>query len=81
MAQWGDGVYCRIRETGVLLYFASDRKADFETVSILLSRPEYQGRILFCAQGKPYLHYKPKDKDRGRTATDAINILNILIKS
>jgi transcription-repair coupling factor (superfamily II helicase) len=70
-----------IRETGVLLYFASDRKADFETVSILLSRPEYQGRILFCAQGKPYLHYKPKDKDRGRTATDAINILNILIKS
>lgn len=69
-----------IKETGVLLYFASDRKADFETVSILLGRPEYQGRILFCAQGKPYLHYKPRDKDRGRTASDAIDILNLLIK-
>ena len=68
-----------IRDTGVLLYFASDRKADFETVSILLGIPEYQGRILFCAQGKPYLHYKPKDKDRSRTAQDAIDILNILI--
>ena len=68
-----------IRDTGVLLYFASDRKADFETVSILLGRPEYQGRILFCAQGKPYLHYKPRDKDRSRTASDAIDILNILI--
>lgn len=68
-----------IKDTGVLLYFASDRKADFETVSILLGRPEYQGRILFCAQGKPYLHYKPRDKDRSRTASDAIDILNILI--
>ena len=68
-----------IKETGVLLYFASDRKADFETVSILLGRPEYQGRILFCAQGKPYLHYKPRDKNRARTASDAIDILNILI--
>lgn len=68
-----------IRDTGVLLYFASDRKADFETVSILLGVPEYQGRILFCAQGKPYLHYKPRDKDRSRTAQDAIDILNILI--
>lgn len=68
-----------IRDTGVLLYFASDRKADFETVSILLGRPEYQGRILFCAQGKPYLHYKPRDKNKARTASDAIDILNILI--
>ncbi len=68
-----------IRDTGVLLYFASDRKADFETVSILLGVPEYQGRIMFCAQGKPYLHYKPRDKDRSRTAADAIDILNILI--
>ena len=68
-----------IKDTGVLLYFASDRKADFETVSILLGVPEYQGRIMFCAQGKPYLHYKPRDKDRSRTAADAINILNILI--
>ncbi|MBR1797545.1 MAG: transcription-repair coupling factor [Clostridiales bacterium] len=68
-----------LRDTGVLLYFASDRKADFETVSLLLGIPEYQGRILFCAQGKPYLHYKPKDKNKARTASDAIDILNILI--
>lgn len=68
-----------IRDTGVLLYFASDRKADFETVSILLGCPEYQGRILFCAQGKPYLHYRPRDNNKTRTASDAINILNILI--
>ncbi len=68
-----------IRDTGVLLYFASDRKADFETVSVLLGVPEYQGRILFCAQGKPYLHYKPRDKDRSRTSAETIDILNIMI--
>jgi transcription-repair coupling factor (superfamily II helicase) len=69
-----------IRDTGVLLYFANDRKADFEQVSVLFGKPEYQGRILFCAQGKPYLHYKPRDNNRARTAQDAVDILNLLIK-
>lgn len=69
-----------IKDTGVLLYFASDRKADFETVSILLGRPEYAGRIMFCAQGKPYLHYKPRDKNHEKTAQEAIDILDILVK-
>ena len=68
-----------IKQTGVLLYFASDRKADFESVSMLFAHQEYQGRILFCAQGKPYLHIKPASGGRIAEAKEATDILNILI--
>lgn len=68
-----------IKDTGILLYFASDRKADFETVSVLLSCPQYAGRIMFCAQGKPYLHYKPRGNNHEKTAREAIDILEILV--
>ncbi len=69
------------KEAGVLLYFAGDRKMDFDAVGKLLGVPDFAGRILMCAQGKPYLHYKPKTKSHLSTVDEVTAILDILIEA
>lgn len=67
------------KEAGVLLYFAMDRKMNMEAVGRLLGTPDFAGRILMCAQGKPYLHYKPRGGRHDKTVGEVIALLKVLI--
>ena len=69
------------KDAGVLMYFASDRKMNMPAVAALIGTPEYAGRILVCAQGKPYLHYKPRTNRHDKTVDESINLLKILIEN
>ena len=67
------------KDAGILLYFANDRKMDFNAVGTLIGTPEYAGRILMCAQGKPYLHYKPRSRSHDKTVSEVVELLRILL--
>ena len=69
------------KDAGVLMYFAGDRKMNMPAVAALIGTPEYAGRILVCAQGKPYLHYKPRTNRHDKTVDESINLLKILIEN
>ena len=69
------------KEAGVLLYFAGDRKIDMKAVGALVGTPEYAGRILISATGKPYMHYKPRSNRHDRTVTEVKELLQILIEN
>ncbi|SEW35848.1 transcription-repair coupling factor [Ruminococcaceae bacterium KH2T8] len=69
------------KDAGVLLYFASDRKMNMKSVTALIGTPEFAGRILMCAQGKPYLHYKPRTNRHDKTVEESIKMLDILIEN
>ncbi|MCQ2532038.1 MAG: transcription-repair coupling factor [Saccharofermentans sp.] len=67
------------KDAAVLLYFAPDRKLDKEAIGRVVGTVEYAGHILFCAQGKPYLHYKPRTKYHHRTVSEIITMLEIIL--
>ena len=67
------------KEAGVLLYFAGDRKIDMKAVGALVGTPEYAGRILISATGKPYMHYKPRSNRHDKTVEEVKDMLRILI--
>lgn len=48
-----------IKEDKVLFYYSSEKKIDMKAISVLLSSPEFDGKILLNAGGKPYLHFMP----------------------
>lgn len=66
------------KDAGVLLYFAGDRKLDMPALSVLVGTPEFAGRVLVNAQGKPYLHYKPVTKRHDKTVEEVTTLLGIL---
>lgn len=67
------------RDAAVLLYFAPDRKIDREAIGRVVGTVEYAGHILLCAQGKPYLHYKPRTRYHHNTVAEVIEMLEIII--
>ncbi|MBQ4270757.1 MAG: transcription-repair coupling factor [Clostridiales bacterium] len=69
------------KETGILLYFAGDRKLDMPALSRLVGDPDFAGRIMMNAQGKPYLHYKPRSNRHDMTVEEVTKLLTILIEN
>ncbi|MBQ1894748.1 MAG: hypothetical protein II167_03550, partial [Clostridiales bacterium] len=58
---------------------AGDRKIDMKAVGALVGTPEYAGRILISATGKPYMHYKPRSNRHDKTVEEVKDMLRILI--
>ena len=69
----------KFNEAAVLLYFAPDRKLDREAIGRVVGTVEYAGHVLFCAQGQPYLHYKPRTRHHNRTVREVIEMLEIIL--
>ncbi|MBO4637101.1 MAG: transcription-repair coupling factor [Clostridiales bacterium] len=69
------------RDAGVLLYFANDRKMDQEAVGRLLKTPRFAGKIMICAQGKPYIHYKPTSLSHEKTVGEVTDLFDVLLNT
>ncbi|MCR5805060.1 MAG: transcription-repair coupling factor [Clostridia bacterium] len=68
-----------VKEDKVLFYYSSDKKIDMKAISVLLSTPEFDGKILLNAGGKPYLHFMPigiKSKDVLPKCRELLTILS-----
>ena len=68
------------RDAGVLIYFAGDRKMDQEAVGRLIKTPAFYGKVLICAQGAPYIHYKPTSASHEKTVDEVISLFDILLQ-
>lgn len=69
------------KDIGIHLYFANDRKMDMPAISKLIGTPEYAGRILISAVGKPYMHYKPKSIKHDASVNEVIELFKILLEN
>jgi len=68
-----------VREVGVFLYFAKDRKVDMKAVSAIVASDGFAGKIMINAQGKAYMHYKPSVQTREKTLQDTVRLLKIML--
>ncbi len=69
------------KDNGVLLYYAMDRKMDQGALGKLIGNPDYAGRVLFSAQGAPYMHLKPRGKRSEQIVDEVINAIEFLIEN
>lgn len=67
------------KEVGVLLYLSPDKKIDFEALGRVIGTVKYAGHVLMCAQGQPYVHYKPLTRYHDNTVAEIIEMLEIIL--
>lgn len=67
------------KDNGILFYYATDRKMDQGALGKLIGAPEYAGRVMFTAQGTPYIHFKTRFKKSEQIVDEVLSVLEFLI--
>ncbi|NLT11596.1 MAG: transcription-repair coupling factor [Clostridiaceae bacterium] len=53
-----------VKRDAVYFYYKPNAKTDMEALSRVLGHPIFAGKIMLSAMSKPYIQYKPSEKDR-----------------